>query len=300
MSKANPVLSEELRRKVRLIEVTTKRVINDVMSGGYRSHFKGQGVQFSEHRVYVPGDDVRHIDWKVSARTKEPLVKKFEEERELNVLFVVDFSGSGLFGSRKATKGEASAEIAALLATAAEKTGDKSGLILFAGEVEKRVAPKKGRSHLLRLIRDILGAEPSTRGTNLRAALDSAARVMKHRGIVFVISDFMAEEYETSLRKLSRKNEVVAVRVRDRHEWDIPNVGAIAVVDPETGQEGIVDPRSYRFKQWFEKYKKDVDERFRSACRRAGVETLLVDTREDHVEVVVRFFQARQRTRRRG
>lgn len=293
------MLSEELRKKVKQIEVTTKRVIDDVLSGGYRSHFKGQGMQFSEHRVYVAGDDVRHIDWKVSARSKETLVKKFEEERELNVLFVVDFSGSGLFGSKKTTKTEASAEIAALLATAAEASGDKTGLILFAGEIEKRVAPKKGRSHLLRIVRDILEAEPKSKGTNLKGALESAARVMKHQGIVFVISDFIAENYDTALKKLARKNEVVAIRVRDKHEWDIPNVGAIAVVDPETGEEGIVDPRSYRFRKWFDNYKKEVDARLKTALRGASVEELPIETREDHVQAVVRFFQARRRLRRR-
>lgn len=293
------MLSEELRKKVKQIEITTKRVIDDVMSGGYRSHFKGQGMQFSEHRVYVPGDDVRHIDWKVSARTKEPLVKKYEEERELNVFFVVDFSGSGLFGSKKTTKTEAGAEIAALLATAAERAGDKTGMILFAGDIEKRIAPKRGRSHLLRLVRDILATEPKTKGTNLRGALETAARVMKHQGIVFVISDFIAEDYETALKRISRKNEVVAVRVRDRHEWEIPNIGAIAVVDPETGTEGVVDPRSFRFRNWFEKFKKENDARFKTACRNAGVEVIEVETREDHVEAVIRFFQVRRRIRGR-
>jgi uncharacterized protein (DUF58 family) len=293
------MLSEEIRKKVKQIEVTTKRVIDDVMSGGYRSHFKGQGMQFSEHRVYVAGDEVRHIDWKASARSKETLVKKFEEERELNVLFVVDFSGSGLFGSKATTKTEASAEIAALLATAAEHTGDKTGLILFAGKIEKRVAPKRGRSHLLRIVQDILQTVPSTKGTDLKGALESAARVMKHKGIVFVISDFQAEGYETALKRLARKNEVVAIRVRDQHEWDIPNVGAIAVIDPETGEEGIVDPRSYRFRNWFDKYKKDVDLRLKNALRGANVEELPIETREDHVQAVVRFFQARRRLRRR-
>jgi uncharacterized protein (DUF58 family) len=273
-------------------------VINDVMSGGYRSHFKGQGMQFSEHRVYVAGDDVRHIDWKVSARTKEPLVKKYEEERELNVFFVVDFSGSGQFGSKKTTKMEASAEIAALLATAAERSGDKTGMLLFAGEIEKRIAPKRGRSHLLRLVRDILATEPKTKGTNLKGALETASRIMKHQGIVFVISDFMADDYETALKRLARKNEVVAVRVRDRHEWEIPNIGAIAVIDPETGEEGVVDPRSFRFRNWFETFKKEVDLRFKTACRNAGVEVLPVETREDHVQAVIRFFQVRRRIRR--
>jgi uncharacterized protein (DUF58 family) len=293
------MLPEELRKKVKQIEITTKRVIDDVMSGGYRSHFKGQGMQFAEHRVYVAGDEVRHIDWKASARSKETLVKKFEEERELNVLFVVDFSGSGMFGSKKTTKTEASAEIAALLATAAEQSGDKTGLLLFAGQIEKTVAPKKGRSHLLRIVRDILAAEPRTKGTNLKGALESAGRVMKHQGIVFVISDFIAENYETALKKLARKHEVVVIRVRDRHEWEIPNVGAISVVDPETGEEGIIDPRSYRFRTWFEKYKAEIDQRLVSACRGASVEELPIETREDHVQAVVRFFQARRRIRRR-
>ena len=191
------------------------------------------------------------------------------------------------------------AEAVEALATAAEQSGDKTGLILFAGEIEKRVAPKKGKSHLLRIVRDILEAEPKSRGTDLKGALESAARVMKHQGIVFVISDFIAEDYETALKRLSRKNEVVAIRVRDRHEWEIPDVGAIAVVDPETGEEGIVDPRSFRFRSWFEKYKRGVELRFRNACRGANVEELPIETREDHVQAVVRFFQARRRLRRR-
>jgi uncharacterized protein (DUF58 family) len=226
-------------------------------------------------------------------------VKKFEEERELNVFFVVDFSGSGMFGSKKTTKTEASAEIAALLATAAERAGDKTGMILFAGEIEKRVAPKRGKSHLLRMIRDILATEPRSKGTDLRGALETASRIMKHHGIVFVISDFIAKDYETALKRLARKNEVVAVRVRDRHEWEIPNIGAIAVVDPETGEEGVVDPRSWRFRSWFEKFKQEVDTRFKNACRSAGVEELAIETREDHVQAVVRFFQVRSRVRSR-
>jgi uncharacterized protein (DUF58 family) len=293
------MLSEELLRKVRLIEITTRRAVDSVMSGQYKSHFKGQGVQFSEHRLYVPGDDVRHINWNVSARTREPLVKKFDEERELTVLLVVDISGSETFGSSGKLKSEMAAEIGGMLAYAASNTGDKVGLLIFAGEIELIIPPKKGRQHILRVIRELLVHTSQSKGTNLLGALDAAGRIMKHSGVVFVISDFITDGYEVALRRLTRKHEVVAVKVSDEREIEIPEIGQILLFNPETGQEQWVDTSSSTFKRWFSTYQKQFESKTKSAFKSSRVETLTVLTKEDYGEAVVRFFRARSRKRGR-
>ncbi|OFZ79774.1 MAG: hypothetical protein A3K03_10360 [Bdellovibrionales bacterium RIFOXYD1_FULL_44_7] len=293
------MLSEELLRKVKLIELTTRRVVNDVMTGQYRSHFKGHGVQFSEHRLYVPGDDIRHIDWKVTARTKEPLIKKYDEERELTVFLVVDVSGSTSFGSSKKLKSEISAEIAGMLAYAAVHTGDKVGLMLFAGDIELIIPPKKGRQHILRIIRDVLVYKPRTKGTNLNRALEAANRIMKHCGIIFVISDFIADNYEIPLKKLSRRHDVVAINVGDEREGKIPEVGQILVLDPETGQERLINTESYSFKNWLKDYSTAKTTDTQTAVRASRVEQLEVFTEENYGDAVVRFFRARSHSKRR-
>jgi uncharacterized protein (DUF58 family) len=292
------MLPEELLKKVRRIEITTRKMVNDVMSGRYRSHFKGHGVQFSEHRLYVPGDDVRHIDWKVSARSRDPVIKKFEEERELTVFLVVDVSGSEAFGSTRKLKSEIAAEIAGMIAYAATHTGDKVGVLLFAGEIEKLVKPKKGRQHVLRIIRDLLGHEPKSRGTNMAAALESAGRVMKHSGIIFILSDFIAEDYELQLKRLARKHDVVAVCVGDQREAEIPDVGYVLFRDPETGEERLVNTSSYAFKKWLKEFRTAHEAELHSALRGNRIEQLRILTKEDHGEAVVRFFRARSRRRR--
>jgi uncharacterized protein (DUF58 family) len=292
------MLSEELLRKVKLIEITTRKVVDDVLSGQYRSHFKGHGVQFSEHRLYVPGDDVRHINWNVSARTKEPLVKKYDEEREVTVFLVVDASGSEAFGSSTQLKSELAAEIGGMLAYAASHTGDKVGVLVFAGEVELIIPPRKGKQHILRLIRDLLTYTPKTQGTNLAKALESTYRIMKHGGIVFILSDFITQGYEGALKRLARKHDVVAVCIGDERENVLPEIGQILLFDPETGQESLVDTSSYTFKKWFKDYKTELDTRTRSALKGSRIETLNVSTKEDYADAVVRFFRARSRKKR--
>lgn len=292
------MLSEDLLRKVRLIEISTRKVVNDVLSGQYKSHFKGHGVQFSEHRLYVPGDDVRHINWNVSARTRDPLVKKFDEERELSVFLVVDASASKAFGSDSKLKSEVAAEIGGMLAYAATHTGDKVGALFFAGEVEHIVPPKKGRQHILRLIRDLLVYTPKTQGTNLAAALESTARIMKHGGIVFIISDFLSEGYELPLRRLAKKHDVVAVVIQDERETQIPDVGQILMQDPETGEECFVDTSSYAFKKWFKDYRNQFETNLLTVLKNSQIENLKILTKEDYGEAVVRFFRARSRKRR--
>ncbi len=292
------MLSEELLRKVRQIEVTTRRVINEMVSGQYRSHFKGHGVQFSDHRQYVAGDDVRHIDWKASARTREPLVKKFEEERELTVLLMVDVSGSNEFGSGRKTKMDVASEVAALLSFAASQTGDKVGLLLFASGVEKVLPPRKGRMQTQRIIRELLVFKPSSRGTDLAGAIDSANRIMKHSGIIFLLSDFIAENYELQIRRLSRRHDVVALQVSDARERAVPDVGHLLVVDPESGEEMMIDPGSYSFRKWIADAQTATDTDFRTAMTGGKIEVLPLKTDEDYIAAVVRFFRIRARRRR--
>lgn len=289
------MLPEELLKKVRQIEITTRKVVDDLMSGQYKSRFKGHGVQFSEHRQYYPGDDVRHIDWKVSARTRDPLIKKYDEERELTVFIIVDVSGSEEFASQGGKlKSEIAAELAGLLAYAAIHSGDRVGALFFAGEVEKIIPPKRGNQHVLRIVREVLGYQPRTRGTALGAALDAAGRVMKHSGVIFVISDFLASGYDRQLRKLAKKHDVVAIGVGDRRENEMPDLGMVLLEDPESGESHWVDTGSYAFKKWFEKLQAERAGTEREAFK-GRAEMLRVHTSEDYGAAVTRFFQARAR-----
>ena len=289
------MLPEELIKKVRMIEITTRKMVDDVMSGQYRSHFKGHGVQFSEHRQYMAGDDIRHIDWKVSARTREPLIKKYEEERELTVFLVVDVSGSGQFGSENKLKSEVAAEIAGMLAYAAIHTGDRVGVLLFSGRTDLIVPPKKGKQHIMRIIRDILDHKALSAGTDLKSALDGTGRIMKHAGIVFVISDFMAEDYAISLKRLARRHDVVAVQIGDHREREVPEIGHLLLVDPETGVERFVDTASYAFKKWHKEHRTAFETDTTTALKGGKLEVLKVTTEQNYADAVVKFFRARGR-----
>jgi uncharacterized protein (DUF58 family) len=292
------VLPEELLKKVRLIEISTRRKVDDLMSGSFKSSFKGSGVQFSEHRLYIPGDDVRHIDWKISARIRDPLIKKFEEERELSILLVVDASASEAFGTDRKLKAEAVAELSAMIAHAAGRTGDKVGVLIFSGGIDKIIPPKKGRGHVLRIIRDLLSAQPKGQGTALAQALESAGRILKHSGVIFILSDFHAGGYDLALRRLARKHDVVALNVRDLRESEMPQAGQFLFQDPETGEERWVDTSSYAFRKWLQQFLK-MDEKARQDAFRGGkVEELRLQTRDDYVEALVRFFRARARRRK--
>jgi uncharacterized protein (DUF58 family) len=292
------MLSDEILRKVHLIEISTRKMVDEVMTGQYRSQFKGQGMTFSEHRLYVDGDDVRHIDWKVSARTRDPMLKKYEEERELTVFLIVDISASKGFGSTK-LKSEAAAEIAGMMSYAAMHSGDKVGALLFGGEVEHIVPPKKGKQHGMRIIRDVLTHEARSRGTDLKGALESASRIMKHSGIIFIISDFLAEGYETTLRRLARRHDVIAVSVGDVREFDIPEMGSLLFMDPETGEERFVDTSSYQFKKWHKEYLAKHEEKTQNALKGGQVELLKVRTQDDYADAVVRFFRKRAKRKAR-
>lgn len=270
------------------------------MSGQYRSHFKGHGVQFSEHRQYVAGDDVRHIDWKVSARTREPLIKKYEEERELGVLLLVDVSASKGFGSKQKLKSEVTAEVASILAYAATHTGDKVGVVFFSSIIEKTIRPNKGRSHVLRIVRDVLAFKPKEKGTNLNVALDAAQRVLKHRGVVFVLSDFCAPSYDLKLKRLAKKHDVVAIQIQDPRERDFPEKvksAQLLMLDPETGIEVLVDTTFESFRKRLADAWTEVDTDFGTALKGGKVESLRVSTHEDYLALLVKFFRMRGRKR---
>lgn len=294
---AQLTLSEELLKKVRRIEITTRKLVSDTMSGQFRSHFKGHGVQFSEHRQYVPGDDVRHIDWKASARSKESLVKKYEEERELTVLLVVDVSASESFGSFGKLKSEVLAEVGGMLSCAATLTGDRVGALLFTSDVEKIIPPKKGRSHVQRIIHTLLSYKPKNKGTQLALALDAAGRVLKHSGIVFVLSDFRDKGYERSLQRLARRHDVVAVRILDPKESEMSGGSLLRFVDPETGASGYVDTSSYRFKKWLKEASSKFESETDALFKKNAIETIRLTTEEDYGEAIVRFFKKRKRSR---
>jgi uncharacterized protein (DUF58 family) len=290
-------MNQQLLKRVKRIELTTRKVMDDFMSGGYKSHFKGQGVQFSEHRIYTPGDDIRHLDWKVSARSKEPLIKKYEEERELNVFIIADLSASQEFGSKKQIKREVVAELGAMIAYAASNSGDKVGVLFVAQQIKKIVELKKGRNHVLRIIRDLLTHDTEPGGTALKNAFEEAHQIMKHSGIVFILSDFKADGYESSLRRLAKKHDVVAVKINDPAETSIPAIGRLSVIDPETGVELDIDPGTYAFKKIMKEQVEAFDLKTKNIFKLAKVEVLSMNTTEDYAEGLVQFLRRRKQKR---
>ena len=290
-------MNESILKRVKRIEISSRKMMDDIMSGGYKSRFKGQGVQFSEHRPYTPGDDIRHLDWKVSARSKEPLIKQYEEERELNVFIIADFSASLEFGSGKNTKREVLTEIGAMLAYAASNSGDKVGVLFVTDKVQKTIELRKGRNHVLRIIRDLISFPTAPGGTGLKKAFEETRRLLKHSGIVFVLSDFKAEGYESSLRQLARKHDVVAIRIEDPGESALPNLGRVALVDPETGVELEAGLDLIAFKSAIAESKGRFESRTQQIFNLAGVESVPVKTAEDHVEAVLLFLKKRKSRR---
>ncbi len=252
------MIPQEVMSEIRRIQIRTARMVNDILAGQYESVFKGQGMEFAEVREYVPGDDIRLIDWKVTARQNTPFVKILAEERELTVMLMVDMSGSGRFGSVRRFKNELAAELCAVLAFSAIQNNDKVGLIIFTDDIELYVPPKKGRKHVLRVIREVLFFEPQGTRTNIPNALHFLNGVCRRKAVTFLVSDFMAEDYEAPLRIANKRHDVVAICVTDPREEMLPNVGLVSVVDAETGREVLVDTRDRGVR---ERYQRDAAER---------------------------------------
>ena len=291
------MIPKELARKIRYLQIRTSKAVNDVLAGQYESVFKGRGMEFEEVREYQPGDEIRTIDWNVTARVGRPFVKRFVEERELTVIFLVDLSASGAFGSVRQTKNEVAAELSALLAFSAVKNNDKVGLIAFTDRVEKFIPPKKGVSHVLRVIRELLGFEPQQVRTDIAEALDYLGRVTTKRCVVFLISDFQGEGFEKPMRVLGRRHDLVALTVIDPREVRMPNVGLVELEDAETGEIVLIDTGSIKVRTRYERLGRDRSGHLKELFASMGVDQIEISTGEDYVRDLVRFFLARERRR---
>lgn len=293
------MINKELIKKIRYIQIYTSKAVNDVLAGEYHSVFKGQGMEFDEVRAYQPGDDIRTIDWNVTARTGHPYVKRYVEEREITVFFLVDLSASGAFGSRKKLKNEIAAEFCALLAFSAIKNNDKVGLIVFTDTIELFIPPAKGTSHVLRLIRELLYFDPGKKrqsaGTDIALALDYLGRVLHKRGVVFLVSDFLDQDFEKPLSVLARRHDLIAVTVTDPHENTLPDVGLLEIKDAETGDTVLVDTGNKNVRTGYEQLAKERNEKLSTLFKSNGVDHIQLYTDRDYLLDLVKFFRKRMK-----
>jgi uncharacterized protein (DUF58 family) len=293
------VISKELIKKIRYIQIYTSKAVNDILAGEYHSVFKGQGMEFDEVRAYQPGDDIRTIDWNVTARTGHPYVKRYVEEREITVFFLVDLSASGDFGSREKLKNEVAAEFCALLAFSAIKNNDKVGLIVFTDIIELFIPPAKGTSHVLRLIRELLYFNPGEirkkTGTDIALALDYLGRVLNKRGVVFLVSDFLDQNFEKPLKVLARRHDLIAVTVLDPRELALPDVGLLEIQDAETGETLVIDTGSKTVRSNYARLAREKREKLASLFQTTGIDHIQLFTDRDYVLDLVKFFRKRMK-----
>ncbi len=287
------MLPKEVIKKIRKIEIRTKKLVNDVFSGEYHSIFKGRGMEFQEVREYQPGDDIRIIDWNVTARYGYPFVKKFQEERELTVVLLLDASSSGKFGTQDKMKSELAAEICSLLAFSAIKNNDKVGMIIFTDQIEKYIPPQKGTSHVLRLIREVLYFQPQSKGTDLASALDYLGRVLNHRAVVFIISDFLSPDYDKPLKIINRRHDVIGIRITDPRERELPAVGFIELEDAETGEQILVDTSDYLVRKQFQMFANSEREKLTKKFQSINLDNVEVFTDRSYIIPLVTFFKQR-------
>ena len=285
--------TKELLKKVRKIEIKTRRLSDHIFGGEYHSTFKGRGMTFSEVRQYQFGDDVRNIDWNVTARYNEPFVKVFEEERELTMMLMADVSGSKLFGTQNQFKDEIVTEIAATLAFSATQNNDKIGLILFSDEIELYIPPKKGRSHVLRIIRELLEFKPKSKNTNIAEAFKFLSNVMKKKAIVFVLSDFIADDYKQTLKIAAGRHDITGIRVYDKHEEAIPNLGMVQMQDEESGELLMVNTASKKVRQNYSKFYNEKVDYFKETFTKSGSGTIDCRVDESYVKKLLGYFKRR-------
>lgn len=284
----------ELLKKVRKIEIKTRGLSSQIFSGEYHSAFKGRGMAFSEVREYTPGDDVRTIDWNVTARFNSPFVKVFEEERELSVVLLVDVSASGLFGTRKQMKQDLITELCAVVAFSASQNNDKIGVIFFSDKIEKFIPPKKGKSHVLRIIRELIEFKPENKTTNLEVALKYLTNVIKKRSIVFLVSDFYASfNYQDALKIANKKHDLVALRISDATETELPNIGLIKLKDNETGKIMWVDSSNESFRKQFAINKVKFESELKDLFTKSGVDATKINTHENYIMPLMNLFKKR-------
>ena len=288
------MIPKELLKQVQRIQIHTNRLVNDLFAGQYHSTFKGRGIEFDEVREYQPGDEIRTIDWNVTARMGRPFIKKFVEERELSVMLVVDASSSGKFGTVRRLKNEMAAELCSVLAFSAIKNNDKVGLIIFTDEVEKYIPPKKGKKHVLRVIREILFFKPKRTGTNISAALEFLSCISKRRTVSFLVSDFLASDYKRALQIANKRHDIIAITINDPRERELPSVGIIELEDAETGKVVVVDTQNAELRKGFKaSTHRDSRERER-LFRQVDVDTVPISTDRPYLAPLMRFFRARE------
>ncbi len=289
------MIPKEILKKVKQIQIRSSRLVNDVLAGEYVSAFKGRGMEFEDVREYQAGDDIRTIDWNVTARLGHPYIKRFKEERELTIMFLVDLSYSGEFGSMKQFKNEIATEICALLALSAVRNNDKVGLILFTDKIEKFVPPKKGKTHVLRVIREVLYYKPENKGTDISVALEYLLKVTKRKTVCFLVSDFITEGFERALRIANKRHDITAVSITDPRELEIPNVGFVELEDAETGGITLVDTSDRKMTERFNRFNtKNMQDRA-NLFRGMGVDLIDVRTDSSYVEPIMKFFRTREK-----
>ncbi|MEX1001257.1 MAG: DUF58 domain-containing protein [Crocinitomicaceae bacterium] len=285
--------TKELIKKVRKIEIKTKGLSNQIFSGEYHSAFKGRGMAFSEVRDYAVGDEIRTIDWNVTARFNEPFVKVFEEERELTVMLLVDVSASEMFGTRNQIKRETITELCAVLAFSAVSNNDRIGLIMFSDQIEMFIPPKKGKSHILRLIRELINYEPKATGTNISGALKYFSKMVKKKSIAFVLSDFIADDFSDAIKITSRKHDVVALRVNDKAEYDLPNIGVAQFNDLETGKSIWINTSSRKVRRRYHERALKREEEIRTLFRKSKTDFAEIHTDEGYIKPLMNLFKNR-------
>lgn len=288
-------LPAEILKKVKLLEISTRKLVNNQFAGEYHTMFKGQGMTFSDFREYVPGDDVRTISWALTARTGKPYIKKFDEERELTTVLAIDVSGSSDFGTGEYFKGEAMTHLAALIAFSAVKNKDQVGLLLFSDQVEHFVPPSKGRGHVHRMLRDLFYFKPKSRRTKISSGLDYLQGVLKKKAAIFVISDFMDENFDQSLRLLGRKHDVTALVVQDQAEMDLPDIGVVELHDAETGELVTIDTSSAAFRQEFQGQIQKRKEQRDRLLKQSQVGRVELNSSDNYIDPLIQYFKTRSR-----
>ena len=288
------MIPKEILKEVKHIEIKATRLVNDLFGGEYESVFKGRGMEFSEVREYVPGDEIRTIDWNVTARSQHPFVKKYIEERELTVIFIVDGSASLQFGSKNKLKSNVAAEIAGLLAFSAVKNNDKVGLLIHTDRVEKYLPPRKGRSNVLRVVREILYYKPQAKKTDLKLALEHLSRILTRSAVIFVISDFLDIGFERALKILHQKHDLIAIQITDQREQDIPACGWMELQDAETGETALVNTNDLRFREGYQKFAKRKQSQLDYFFKLSGIDAVKIIAGTSYINPLIKFFRARE------
>jgi uncharacterized protein (DUF58 family) len=290
---------DEIMQEVRRLEITTRHLVRDIVAGEYSSAFRGRGVEFSEVREYQPGDDIRSIDWNVTARLGSAYVKRYLEERELTVLFVIDVSASEQFGTRLRTKHDLAVEVCAVLALAAARNSDRVGAVWATDRMERFVPPGRGRRHVLRIINDLLAFKPSGSGTDLGAALRYLEPVLRRRAVIFLASDFMTSGYQPALDRVARRHDVIALQLYDRRERELPNVGLVTFYDPESGSWRLIDTADSSTRELFRERAAEFDRSLQQNVRQSGADLVRLETGQSYAEPLISFFRRRERAHRR-